>query len=71
MLKHSCIYKVQLSCYCHASNKGERRYSSYSFLTSALDGVSGQRHALAMLYSQGKDPWPPLDMDWIILGYME
>jgi hypothetical protein len=30
---------------------GERRYSSYSFLTSALDGVSGQRHV-----PQGKDP---------------
>jgi hypothetical protein len=25
-------------------------YSSYSFLTSALDGVSGQRHAPALLY---------------------
>jgi hypothetical protein len=25
--------------------KGERRYSSYSFMTSVLDGVSGQRHA--------------------------
>jgi hypothetical protein len=24
---------------------GERRHSSYSFLTSALDGVSGQLHA--------------------------
>jgi hypothetical protein len=28
---------------------GERRYSSYSFLTSALDGLSGQRHAQAAL----------------------
>jgi hypothetical protein len=35
-------------------------YSSYSFLTSALDG-SGQRHALAALYSQEKDPQYPLD----------
>jgi hypothetical protein len=25
-------------------------YSSFSFLTSALDGVSGQRHAPAALY---------------------
>jgi hypothetical protein len=24
-------------------------------------GVNGQRHALAALYSQGKDPWYPLD----------
>jgi hypothetical protein len=29
---------------------GERRYSSYSFTTSALDGVSGQHHAPAALY---------------------
>jgi hypothetical protein len=29
----------------HAGVKGERSYKSYSFLTSALDGVSGQRHA--------------------------
>jgi len=35
--------------------KGEMMYSS-SFLTSALDGVSGQRHALAALYPWGKDP---------------
>jgi hypothetical protein len=28
---------------------GERRYSSYSFLTTTLDGVSGQRHAPAAL----------------------
>jgi hypothetical protein len=29
---------------------GEMNYSSYSFLTSALDGVSGQRHGPAALY---------------------
>jgi hypothetical protein len=39
---------------------GERRYSSYSFSTSALDGVSGQRHAPAALYPQRKDPRYPL-----------
>jgi hypothetical protein len=27
------------SSYCHAGDKGERQYSSYSFLTLALDGV--------------------------------
>jgi hypothetical protein len=32
-----------------------------SFLTSALDGVSGQCHASAALYPQGKDPRYPLD----------
>jgi hypothetical protein len=36
-------------------------YSSYSFMTSALDGVSGQRHASAALYTRGKDPRYPLD----------
>jgi hypothetical protein len=30
----------------HAARRlGERRYSSYSFSTSALDAVGGQRHA--------------------------
>jgi hypothetical protein len=38
----------------------ERMYSSYSFTTSALDGVSGQHHALAALYPWGKDPQYPL-----------
>jgi hypothetical protein len=31
---------------------GKRMYSSYSFTTSALDGVSGQRHAPAALYPE-------------------
>jgi len=30
---------VKLSRYLHPGDKGERRYSFYSFLTSALDGV--------------------------------
>jgi hypothetical protein len=37
----------------HGGAWGERIYSSYSFLTSALDGVSGQRHAPAALCSHG------------------
>jgi hypothetical protein len=41
---------VKLSRYSDASAKGERKYSFYSFLTSALVGVSGQRHAPAVLY---------------------
>jgi hypothetical protein len=40
---------------------GKRRYSSYSYLTSALDGVNGQRNDSAPLYPQGKDPRYPLD----------
>jgi hypothetical protein len=39
---------------------GERRYSSYSFLTSALDGMSGQRRASAALYPGERTPRYPL-----------
>jgi hypothetical protein len=35
---------------------GERSYSSYLFMISALDGVSGQRHAPAMLYPRERNP---------------
>jgi hypothetical protein len=35
-------HKVKLSHYRHAGDKGERRHSSYSFLTTALYGGSGQ-----------------------------
>jgi len=37
-----------------------RGYSFYSSLTLALDGVSGQRHALVALYFRGKDPPVPI-----------
>jgi hypothetical protein len=43
------------------SAKRERKYSSYSFLTSALDGVRGQRHTPAAPYPQGKGTRYPLD----------
>jgi hypothetical protein len=36
---------------------GEEEYSSYSFFTSALDGVSSQRHALAALYPGERSPF--------------
>jgi hypothetical protein len=39
---------------------GERRYSSYSFTTSALDGVSGQLHAPAALLPPGKGSTVPI-----------
>jgi hypothetical protein len=44
---------------CRGGAWGERMYSSYSFLTSAVDGVSGQRHAPAALCHRGKDPRYP------------
>jgi hypothetical protein len=40
---------------------GGEEYSSYSCMTSALNGVGGQRHALAALYPRGKDPRYPID----------
>jgi hypothetical protein len=43
---------------------GESMYSSYSFTTSALDGMSGQSHAPAALYSWEKDPQYLLD-NWL------
>jgi hypothetical protein len=43
----------------HAGTKRERSYISYSFLTAALDGVSGQRHAPAALYP-GKGSLVPI-----------
>jgi hypothetical protein len=44
----------------HGGTWGERSYSSYSFSTSALDGVSGQRHAPAALLPPGKGPPVPI-----------
>jgi hypothetical protein len=35
------VSKVKLSCYCLAGVKRERKYISYSILTSALDGCPG------------------------------
>jgi hypothetical protein len=34
---------------------GRRRYSSYSFTTSSLDGVNGQYRAPAVVYFREKD----------------
>jgi hypothetical protein len=48
----------KLSCYHHAGAKGEMRYSSYSFLTTTLDGMSGQRHVPAALYPRKRTPVP-------------
>jgi hypothetical protein len=40
----------------------ERRYSSYSFLTSALDGVSGQCHHQPR-FTPGKGPPVPIGQE--------
>jgi hypothetical protein len=44
---------------------GERMYSSYSFMTSALDGLSGQRHAPAALYPGERTPGPHWTEGWV------
>jgi hypothetical protein len=45
---------------CYIGVWEQRRYSSYCFLTLAVEGLSGQHHALVMLYPLGKNPWNPL-----------
>jgi hypothetical protein len=39
---------------------GDRRYSSYSFLTMALDGDEWLASRLGRAFPWGKDPWYPL-----------
>jgi hypothetical protein len=64
--------RAKLYCYSHSRANGERIYSYYSFLTSALDGVRNQRHATAALYPGGRNPvsieqdagWAP-NLVWI------
>jgi hypothetical protein len=46
----------------HGGAWGGEEYSSYSLLTSALDGVSGQRHAPAAL-CPGKRPPVPIGQE--------
>jgi hypothetical protein len=43
----------------------ERKYSSYSFLTSALGGVSGQRHAQAALCPGERTPITHCTGGWV------
>jgi hypothetical protein len=60
--------KVKLSRYSPCGGQGERIYSSYSFVTSVLDGMSCQRHALAPLYSLERDPGTQWIGGWVGLG---
>jgi hypothetical protein len=52
------VVVLLVSRYRHARTKGgeDRAYSFYSFLISALDGVSGQHHAPAALYPRERTP---------------
>jgi hypothetical protein len=62
-IKHDGLIMRVQTCLAtrHAGDKRDSKYSSYSFLTSALDGVSGQRHAPAAIYSRERTP----DTHWI------
>jgi hypothetical protein len=44
---------------------GERKYSFYSLLTSALDGVSGEHHAMAAFYPQERTPGSHWISGWV------
>jgi hypothetical protein len=57
--------KLKLFHYTPRRRLGERRINSYSFSTSAIDGVSGQRHAPAALYPWGKESRYPLYRSWV------
>jgi hypothetical protein len=50
---------VQLSRYDMQRQEG-KDYSSYSFLTLALDGVSDEQHAPAAFYPRGEGPTVPI-----------
>jgi hypothetical protein len=60
MKSHLYYIKVSSPISRYGGAWAERSYSSYSFTTSALDGVSDQRYALTALYPRIKDPPYPL-----------
>jgi hypothetical protein len=51
---------MKLSLYGHAGKKGERRYSSYSFLTSALNGGEWSVSLPGRALAPGKGPPVPI-----------
>jgi hypothetical protein len=53
--------KIKLSCYCHAYDKGERMYSSFSFLTLALDGGEWSLSHSGHTNHWENNPWYWLD----------
>jgi hypothetical protein len=54
---HQLPLKLQLSHYCHADDKQKRRYSSYSFLTLALDWGEWSVSRLGRTLPLGKELW--------------
>jgi hypothetical protein len=57
--------KPKLSRYHNAGCKGERLYNSDTFLTLALEGVSGQRHTPAELYPWERTPGTHWTEGWV------
>jgi hypothetical protein len=49
----------------HGGAWGERRYSSYSLLTSALDGMNGQRHAPTGICPEERTPGTHCTEGWV------
>jgi hypothetical protein len=54
------LVQVKLSRYGHADAKGVRKCSSYSFLTSALDGGEWSTSCPGHTLTRGKDPPLPI-----------
>jgi hypothetical protein len=57
--------KLKLSHYTPRSVWGERKYSSYSFSTSALDRDECQRHAPAALHPRERTPGTQCTGGWV------
>jgi hypothetical protein len=56
--KNSREHKQSSHATRHGVASGERKYRSYSFLTSTRDGLSGQRHTPAAFWPGEKTPVP-------------
>jgi hypothetical protein len=65
IIRQETYYKSTAVLLHNAGIKGKRSYSSYFFLTSTLDGVSGLRHTPAALNRRGKDPGTHCTGGWV------
>jgi hypothetical protein len=59
------VIKSKLSRYCHAGDKGERKYSPYSFLTSALDGGEWSALRPYRAFRPENDPYTHYTGGWM------
>jgi hypothetical protein len=63
------VVKAKLSGYRNVGAKRDRRYSSYSSSTLALEGVSSQRPATVALYPRERTPGTHWIRGWLGLGF--